>query len=47
MLKFGGGGKLLCSIMEEKHFQRVQAPRLLTMQTIRGIAISLRTRRTD
>lgn len=34
-------------LWRKKHFQRVQAPQLLTMQTIKGIAISLRTRRTD
>lgn len=39
MVKFGGGVKVLSSIMEEKHFQTVQAPQLLTMQTIKGIAI--------
>jgi len=47
VLKFGGGGKVLCSITEENHFQTVQAPQLLKMCTAKGIAISLRTRRTD
>lgn len=40
-------GSFLCSIMREKDFQTVEAAQLLTMKTIKGIAISLHTRHTD